>query len=68
MKVTQVLCAAGPVDAVTNQALACRALFERWGWGGEDYSAVIAPGMPRHAMRHMHELAPANGDVLLHFE
>ena len=38
MKVTQVLCAAGPVDAVTNQALACRALFGAWGWEGEDYS------------------------------
>ena len=33
MRVTQVLCAAGPVDAVTNQALACRALFERLGLG-----------------------------------
>lgn len=65
MKVTQVLCAAGPVDAVTNQALACRSLFSDWGWHGEDYSAVIAPGMPRHAIRHLHQLEPANGDVLL---
>jgi len=65
MKVTQVLCAAGPVDAVTNQALACRKLFEQWGWGGEDYSAVIAPGMPRHAIRHLHEHRPGNGEVLL---
>ena len=39
MKVTQVLCAAGPVDAVTNQALAWRAQFARWGWHGEDYTA-----------------------------
>ncbi len=65
MKVTQVLCAAGPVDAVTNQALACRKLFSEWGWGGEDYSAVIAPGMPRHLMRHLYELEPADGEVLL---
>jgi L-malate glycosyltransferase len=65
MKVTQVLCAAGPVDAVTNQAVACRKLFSDWGWGGDDYSAVIAPGMPRHLMRHLHELEPADGEVLL---
>jgi glycosyltransferase involved in cell wall biosynthesis len=65
MKVTQVLCAAGPVDAVTNQALACRKLFAQWGWEGEDYSAVIAPGMPRHTVRHLHEHRPGNGEVLL---
>ncbi len=68
MRVTQVLCAAGPVDAVTNQGLACRALFERWGWEGEDYAAVIAPGMPRHAINHLHELDPAPGEALvLHY-
>jgi L-malate glycosyltransferase len=65
MNVTQVLCAAGPVDAVTNQALACRALFQQWGWPGTDYSAVIAPGMARNAMRPLHELEPANGEILL---
>jgi glycosyltransferase involved in cell wall biosynthesis len=65
MKVSQVLCAAGHVDAVTNQALACRALFRSWGWEGEDYSAVIAPDMPRGAMRHLHELKPTPDEVLL---
>jgi glycosyltransferase involved in cell wall biosynthesis len=65
MRVTQVLCAAGPVDAVTNQALSCRALFRSWGWDGEDFSAVIAPGMPRGAMRPLGELKPAGGEVLL---
>jgi glycosyltransferase involved in cell wall biosynthesis len=68
MRVTQVLCAAGPVDAVTNQGLACRALFRSWGWEGEDYAAVIAAGMPRAAMRPLHELAPRPGEVLvLHY-
>jgi glycosyltransferase involved in cell wall biosynthesis len=65
MRVDQVLCAAGPVDAVTNQGLACRGLFERWGWEGRDYAPVIAQGMPRQAVRHLHELSPADADVLL---
>ncbi len=56
MRVDQVLCAAGPVDAVTNQALAYRALFRRWGWTGEDYAPVQAPGMTRGAIRPLHEL------------
>ena len=59
MRVDQVLCAAGPVDAVTNQALAYRALFRRWGWAGEDYAPVQAPGMARGAIRPLHELAAA---------
>jgi glycosyltransferase involved in cell wall biosynthesis len=68
MRVIQVLCAAGPVDAVTNQALACRALFERWGWRGHDYAPVIAAGMPRQAMRHLHELRLGDDEVLvLHY-
>ncbi len=68
MRVTQVLCAAGPVDAVTNQGLACRALFRSWGWVGEDHSAVIAPGMPDGSVRPLHELRPDSGDVLvLHY-
>ena len=65
MRVTQILCAAGPVDAVTNQGLACRSLFSRWGWSGEDFAAVIAPGVPRHVMRPLHELGSRNGDILL---
>ncbi len=68
MRVSQVLCAAGPVDAVTNQGLACRALFDRWGWEGADYAAVIAPGMPRQSIHHLHELQPAPGEALvLHY-
>ncbi len=65
MRVSQVLCAAGPVDAVTNQALACRALFEAWGWDGADYSAVLAPGIGRDAIHHLQELTPRPHEVLL---
>jgi glycosyltransferase involved in cell wall biosynthesis len=65
MNVTQVLCAAGPVDAVTNQGLACRALFDGWGWGGRDFSAVIAPGMGRGKLRPLAELRPSDGELLL---
>jgi glycosyltransferase involved in cell wall biosynthesis len=65
VRVSQVLCAAGPVDAVTNQGLACRALFRSWGWDGADYSAVIAPGLSREAIRHLHECTPERDEVLL---
>jgi glycosyltransferase involved in cell wall biosynthesis len=65
MKVSQVLCAAGPVDAVTNQGLAFRRLFSDWGWDGEDYAAVVAPDMPRRVIRPLNELAPEDQEVLL---
>jgi glycosyltransferase involved in cell wall biosynthesis len=65
MNVSQILCAAGPVDAVTNQALACRALFRRWGWGGNDYAAVFASGVNRRAIRPLEALNPASDEVLL---
>ncbi|MDQ6606149.1 MAG: glycosyltransferase [Actinomycetota bacterium] len=50
---------------MTNQALACRALFTQWGWSGEDYSPVIAAGMPRRVVRPLHELAPRSDEILL---
>jgi glycosyltransferase involved in cell wall biosynthesis len=65
MRVSQILCAAGPVDAVTNQGLACRALFDRWGWEGADYAAVIAPGIGRRVIRPLHELGPSDRELLL---
>ncbi|MDX6674549.1 MAG: hypothetical protein QOH11_1967 [Solirubrobacteraceae bacterium] len=65
MRIQQVLCAAGPVDAVTNQAFACRRLFGSWGWGGEDASAVLAPGMDRRAVRPLSALRPEPDDVVL---
>lgn len=65
MKISQVLCAAGPVDAVTNQGFACRALFDQWGWSGTDYTPVLASGLPRGRLRHLRELRPGPDEVLL---
>ncbi len=65
MIVDQVLCAAGPVDAVTGQARACRALFRAWGWEGQDYAPVIAPGIPHGEIRRLGELEPRPGRTLL---
>jgi glycosyltransferase involved in cell wall biosynthesis len=65
VRVTQVLCAAGPVDAVTNQGLSCRRLFRSWGWEGADYAAVIAPEMPRGIVAPLRELRPTPDELLL---
>ncbi len=68
MRVHQLLCAAGPVDAVTNQGLAWRRRFASWGWAGEDYAEVLAPGMDRHAIRPLKAFRPARGEpVLVHY-
>ncbi len=68
MRVSQILCAAGPVDAVTNQGFACRALFKQWGWSGADYAPVLAVGLPRGALRHLREFRPKDDEiVLLHY-
>lgn len=64
MNVHQVLSGAGPVDAVTNQALAFRALFTGWGWGGEDVAESIDPRMDGR-VRSLRTLAPDAEDVLL---
>ena len=53
MKVAQVLCAAGPVDATTNQALAWRQLFDSWHWGqttagfSEEYLTNLSVSGPK---------------------
>jgi glycosyltransferase involved in cell wall biosynthesis len=65
MRVDQILCAAGPVDGVTGQALAYRRLLRGWGWQGEDYAPVQAAGMPGGAVRPLHQLRPARADVLV---
>jgi glycosyltransferase involved in cell wall biosynthesis len=68
MRVAQILCAAGPVDAVTNQALAYRRLFQSWGWSGEDYAPVQAPGMARGSVRPLHQFRPGRAElVVLHY-
>jgi L-malate glycosyltransferase len=45
MNVHQVLSGAGPRDAITTEALVFRSYFRRWGWGGSDYAARLAPGL-----------------------
>ena len=65
MIVHQVLCAAGPVDAVTNQGFAWRRQFSEWGWGGGDYAEVLAPGMERHAVHPLKDFKPAPGEATL---
>jgi glycosyltransferase involved in cell wall biosynthesis len=67
VKVSQILCAAGPVDAVTNQALSWRTEFERWGWGGRVFSARAAPDMSRRDIRALRELEPDADVLLLHY-
>ena len=68
MRVDQVLCAAGPVDAVTGQALAYRRLLGEWGWAGEDYAPVQAAGMPAGAVRPLHQLRAGRADaVVVHY-
>ena len=65
MRVSQVLCAAGPVDAVTNQVFAWRGVFDEWGWEGIDYSARVAPGFRSTALRDLRELEPASEEIVL---
>ena len=43
MIVHQVLSGAGPVDAVTTQALRFQDLFRSWGWSGEVFAGHIDP-------------------------
>ena len=64
MRVHQVLSGAGPVDAVTSQALAWRSRFDAWGWGGRDVAAHIDPRMDG-AVAPLRALAAAPDDVLL---
>jgi glycosyltransferase involved in cell wall biosynthesis len=68
MRVDQILCAAGPVDGVTGQALAYRRQLRSWGWTGEDYAPVQAPGMATGVVRALHRLRPARADaVVVHY-
>ena len=64
MNVHQILSGAGPVDAVTGQALAYRRLFAAWGWGGRDYAASIDRRVGG-AVAPLGGLDPAPEDVLL---
>jgi L-malate glycosyltransferase len=68
VRVDQILCAAGPVDAVTNQALAYRRLFAQWGWSGQDYAPVTAAGLAPGAVAPLHQLTPSRAErVVVHY-
>jgi glycosyltransferase involved in cell wall biosynthesis len=58
-----VLSGAGPVDAVSRQALAFRERFAAWGWGGRDVAAFIDPRAK--GFEPLRALRPATHDVLL---
>ena len=64
MIVHQLLSGAGPVDAVTGQARAFRALFGGWGWGGRDHAVSIDPRITG-TIAPLRELRAEPGDVLL---
>ena len=64
MIVHQLLSGAGPFDAITSEALMFRAAFKRWGWGGGDYAARIAPGLGG-SVNALERLPAKRGDVLL---
>jgi glycosyltransferase involved in cell wall biosynthesis len=63
-RIHQALSGAGPVDAVTTQALAYRDLFEGWGMGGAVHAAAIEPRL-RGGVVPLARLAPDPGDLLL---
>lgn len=64
MIVHQVLSGAGPHDAITTEALMFRAQFRRWGWGGADHAARIAPGVDG-SIAEVARMRPRPDDVLL---
>ncbi|MEA2370641.1 MAG: hypothetical protein QOH12_1035 [Solirubrobacteraceae bacterium] len=64
MIVHQVLSGAGPVDAVTTQALVYRSLFEEWGFGGGEYAVSIDPRIAGR-VRPLKSLEAGAGDVLV---
>ena len=64
MRVHQLLSGAGPVDAVTRQALVFRELFERWGYGGEIHAAAIEPRLDA-PVRPLSRLDARPDDLLL---
>ena len=64
MRVHQLLSGAGPVDAVTRQALAFRELFGRWGIAGEVHAAAIEPRL-NAGVRPLTRLDARPDDLLL---
>ncbi len=63
-RIHQLLSGAGPVDAVTSQALEYRRLFERWGMAGDVHAAAIEPRLNAGVLP-LSRLAAAPDDLLL---
>ena len=63
-RIHQLLSGAGPVDAVTGQALAYRSLFEEWGMAGAIHAAAIEPRLNAGVLP-LKRLDAAPGDLLL---
>ncbi len=64
MRVHQLLSAAGPFDAVTQQALTFNDLFASWGMAGDIHASAIEPRLPE-PVHALHRLRPAREDLLL---
>ena len=64
MIVHQILSGAGPVDAVTAQAIVYRSLFDEWGYGGGEYAVSIDPRIAGR-VRPLKSFAPGPEDVLV---
>jgi glycosyltransferase involved in cell wall biosynthesis len=62
--VHQILSGAGPVDAVTTQALVYRSLFDEWGFGGGEYAVSIDPRIASR-VRPLKSFAPGADDVVV---
>ena len=67
MRVHQLLSGAGPVDAVTRQALDLRELFARWGIAGEIHAAAIEPRLNAGVMPLARLDARPDDLLLIHY-
>lgn len=67
MRVHQATGAAGPYDAVSEQAAAYRRVLEGWGMAGGVHASIVAPGAPA-GIEPLDRLEPAPDDlVLIHY-
>jgi glycosyltransferase involved in cell wall biosynthesis len=64
VRVHQLLSAAGPFDAVTQQALTYNDLFATWGIAGDIYASAIEPRLPE-PVHALHRLDARPEDLLL---
>jgi glycosyltransferase involved in cell wall biosynthesis len=67
--VHQILPAAAPHDAITDQAFAWRALLRRWGYESELFAPHVYPGLmgTAHALDRKGKRLANEGGVILHY-